>query len=517
MPNFFQGHILKKLNKELKRQKLPQVLKFSEKGVCRGLSSVYAKYALQGKEDEFFKILHVISIGAVESEEKFGLQMGTVNIFAAEVLQTQEPWIYEPRVSQGTSYSMLKIDNQPLKSAFSFALATSDSHWEKVIGNINLQNDEVLIVSGKRHCVAVRKENNKYKVYDPNYSSGVKTFATEKRLIDELHKKAFEYRKGNIGLSLEVMRHPKAGPRAVAFPHIAKLYSDHFIFGSAKVWKDYDTLFQALRHVHDEEGIEELLSLLKLNDNEIFDAAVFAVHEGNNAALKLLLKDIHNNNDAAGLAYEALQNGNRDAFDELRNRLLFLEAGLNYFAAIVSAGGGGNPDLLKEMLEAAKRHSDYQNGIKKAIKGSVSNAILNNNSECLRLLLKQPIPNLLTDQEKLDYLLRAIKENKLYIVRTLIKTEPGMSKKLLQKVKIGILAADKMDLEMMEELKHNGVPFSAEARQILYDRRNNKGHPLLIALKLLIKFIQQIFKKHDLISYDKKNLDQPPISPKIGL
>lgn len=53
-----QKQVIDKLNLYLKRHNMP--VQMNNEGVCNGLATLYAKYVLEGKENQFFKILEEI-------------------------------------------------------------------------------------------------------------------------------------------------------------------------------------------------------------------------------------------------------------------------------------------------------------------------------------------------------------------------------------------------------------------------------------------------------------------------
>lgn len=79
-----QESIVPRINEYLKAQNIP--LKFDEQGVCNGLASLYAKYVLEGRADEFQDLLKRASNVTAYDEE--------VNTFINQVLLTMEPELF---------------------------------------------------------------------------------------------------------------------------------------------------------------------------------------------------------------------------------------------------------------------------------------------------------------------------------------------------------------------------------------------------------------------------------------
>ncbi|CDZ78948.1 hypothetical protein BN59_03263 [Legionella massiliensis] len=79
-----QARVIANLKRYLDWHNLP--FRMNREGVCNGLAAVYAKYALQGKQEEFKRILSKITTMSIdpESDEQ-------VNEFAKDVAQSFKP------------------------------------------------------------------------------------------------------------------------------------------------------------------------------------------------------------------------------------------------------------------------------------------------------------------------------------------------------------------------------------------------------------------------------------------
>lgn len=544
-----QNLFIETLNEELKKQNFSSKFRLNKGGVCNGLAIVYAKYVLEKKEDEFFKILELIASGKIdsESERNHGLQVGTVYYFASQVLLAFAPMNFDSRFSQTTGMEMLNIEGNSLKSSFDFAIATTDKNWASLLREINLMDDEVMFVQSLNHAISIRKVNNQYRVYDPNYSNGFKEFSTEEALMNELHNNVFEYKKGNLGMKVHIIRDPRPNPspRKVDFPDIIALYQNSFketsIHAEATSGsKQFKTLLAITETVRDPKAIEEILNLTKPNQNQIFEATKKAVISNNAGILEPLLNRIAKDQSSIGKLDEliklALASGRKESFDVLEKSFdacfknkETIETALSLLS---NAANGGNPHLIQKTMDLIKpylkNYFDIQinelKGLDKidseadkaklstqmvnrvmvsCIHKSIRTAISKGHSESISLLInelnhyKQP----LNDKQRLDYLLDAIKNNEVYALQTLIKTDPESSKKLLQHITMTPLAVKNTELDVLKELQRNGMVFSSEAEEIM----KNKLPSLHTTLMLIFNYIGNLFGKKQ-VAYDENKL-----------
>lgn len=547
-----QDLLIENLNREFKKLRFPAQFHFNEGGVCNGLAMVYAQYVLQGpeKEAEFFKVLQIIADGELNEEEKYGLQPGSILLFASQVLLAYQPGQYNLSQTQSTGMQMLNIDGKPLVSSFDFALAASDKEWGSVFAKIGLQNDEVMIVQSINHAISVRKVDDKYRVYDPNYATGFKEFASEEALVRELHKKVFGYGKGNLGMEVHVVRNPEAASRQVPFPDIQELYKQHLPLPpkntTAKLGsKTFDTLAVGAAVVTDPQVIKHLIIETNADSETIFTAAKQAVSHNNVAALGPLLDSINAESESTeklkSLIEIAIGSGRLEAYDQVEKYFSECYAKENVSYLLILAAKGGNPKVLERFLVTMQPVQEayidelvtenMDNGVlttegmereqakeiylqifmtKKMVEGiqaSLGPAIEKGNTECIKVLLnqlnnyKQP----LDEKQLLDYFLKAIEHNQPYALEKLIDAHPEMSKSVLKLVSMSPLSVQRTDLDVLRLLQHHGMPFSAQAEEIIQSKEKDQYRSFTTTINLLINHIQNFFGKKQL-KYDDKQL-----------
>lgn len=541
-----QGIIIDIINKEFKKRKMPSQLILNEGGVCNGLAMVYAQYALQDKEKEFFNLLNLIASGKLNDPSITDDEAGDIYLFASQVQLAFSPSKFEQSLTQLTSMEMLYIDNKRLKSSFDFSLATSDEKWAKVIKQISLQDDEVMITQSVNHTIAIRKKNNQYHVYDPNYPRGAKVFTNEEALANELHRNVFNYNSRNLGMDVHVIRHPKNENIPRVFPDIKELYQDvkekyqgvkkekgkrYPNFLEAKIGEvTYNTLACAAGAIKDPGAIEILME--GASTDEKFQAAKKAVIYNNSKALPSLLKGIEENAKLSELIASALVGGKLEVFNAFEKYL----ANKDSIAFIPYAAHGGNPEILKKILNINKRNVFHEyieaiKGIDKErkieifdlIQHSITVAIMQPDAECVKVLMREASRSNYTfsNQEKLDYLLTAIHHNNVTAVEYLIKENPGISNELLKTITMSPLAMQRTNVDILEYLRDikeitednqevRVINFPKEIDEIIKDKRDKSGNDTLLfltKLTLFINYLQEFFKIKQL-NYDINQLNK---------
>ena len=164
--NYSHAEIIPRLNDYLRWNNYP--LQLNKGGICNGLASVHAKYKLQGKENEFFKLIEIIVSADKETYKQYDPQ--TINQFVLDILLSFEP--FNKQLTQHNSMEELSINQKPLKSSFNFSITTSEKNWGEIIKQIDIKDNEVVKVVSTKHAVTLSKENGRYKIYDPNYKDG---------------------------------------------------------------------------------------------------------------------------------------------------------------------------------------------------------------------------------------------------------------------------------------------------------------------------------------------------------
>jgi len=552
--NISQDIVINKINDYFQWHNLP--LEMNRAGICNGLASLYAKFYLKGESAQFFEILKYIS-----GETSGLLEQEKVNEFLRDILLTFKPELFNKKLSQANSIESLSINHVQLTSSYDIALVTSDNSWEKIIREIDLHDNEVMLVGSVRHRVSISRQENKFIIYDPNYSSGFRTFDNEQQLISELHKNVFKYKAGPLGLIISVISQPQHYIRQKVFPNLTKLYqkyqsADLLIHGP----KDFDYIeknelpyprefFNVLYEVAISGSAESMRALVKIGQSTIskddfINAAEVAVISNNVKTLSVLLNYIEDTElNKMLLIIKALENGRKESLDFLLNNQA---AKLTYDSLmdpkfinmiIGKAARGGNFELLEKVISDCKKNmnsylvnKNILNGTNEPIdidtllsykilelyrdkdKDGIENAILSGSISCVRLLfghVKKSINILPALQKKefhdlsLQYLKIAIEENQPIIVDYLINEVP---EELVQSISMTLEEVKKTDLSILKNLEKKGVIFSLSAQNVIAEKSHLKVGFILAVGIMLISFFEYIglFKTSDRFNNSKE-------------
>lgn len=538
-----QGLIIENLNAYYKWHNLP--LYMNETGICNGLAMVHAKYVLQEEEQKFKFLLRCIANNDFQGHEE------EINHFAIEVLISFSPHTYDSKMNQHTGMNMLKVNNQFLTSSYNFSLATSDDNWAEIIKLISLQDREVARVTSCNHAVSIYKKAGKYHVYDPNYTDGFKTFANEKQLIRELHKNVFSYKSGDIGLQIQVIKHPE--DKARELPSYKELYQKYWPKNINKPAFAHGDQFKTLVQAAQLQTEDEIRYLVEQGAKDIKEAALEAVTYNNLSAIKPLISAMNDKADISDLLHKALQLGRKEVFVQLMTEekftALFNEKASN-FRWLAHAAIGSNPELLtlvlnkikESILEQAKVDKDLNKPenqkaiafldkeiaqfiIHKSPKGvdALDQAVANGSKECVYILLKQLNAGgiQLDESDRLLYLLNAIRYNKRYAALCLMDEKPNgsieestqISAKLLQTISMSIGAVAQTELALLKDLEQRGMIFSPVARAIIAQKEHKRiGVFMFLGIQWFkfTDFCKEILCQRKLkgVSYDEEKFNK---------
>lgn len=501
-----QSLVISNLNSYLKWNNLP--IKMNNTGICNGLAMVHAKYVLEGKEQQFMDLVAYIANGIpkdVPTSAENKISSDELDFFIMEVFLAFSPAIYDQRLRQSNAMNTLQINGEYLKSSFDFAMVGSNTHWEQVIAELQLKKGEVLQVGSVNHAISVHKINDKYRVYDPNYSSGYKDFADEKKLISELHYNVFDYAKGNAGMRIHVIRHPEQLQQERIFPSATALYAKYLPDVNAYVTvkgKTHTTLTMTAKDSPDSEAIEYLLTR---NAGHAYTAALNSIINNNHQALKPLLEHISDDSEKKTLFEKALHYGRQEAFDELVKHEKFGEfyqKKLLTIDLVIWAATGGNPVLLATCLEKLKTHMlsnisntpELQekmhrltpeaqlivktiliNDVDKRFAASLAKhnvmayAVLSGDVRCVQFINQQLVAygKPLENTERIRYLSEAIRRNKREVALELMDMPPKLEPESLQTIQMTVLATSRTNLLLLHDLRDHGMLFSEKATQVI--------------------------------------------------
>ncbi|KTC68340.1 ankyrin repeat-containing protein [Legionella birminghamensis] len=540
-----QGRIIDVLNKYLKANNFP--FQMNRNGICNGLAIVHAKYVLEGRSKEFENILKYISEGKRDNN----ITDEDINNFAFQTLLAFAPHEFDNKLHQATAMRALKIKGIPLSSSFNFCMAASKTNWAQALQDIALKEDEVMIVGSINHAISIHKANGHYVVYDPNYSNGFKKFADEAALVKELHSNVFHFSNENLGLEVQILRHPEKQKEERVFPTVEDLYKK-YLPDAKEISECGDQLFNTLSAAaaHNDKSVIEYL--IQRGADNYAEASMSAVKSNNVSALESLLAHIDKEPQMFAIWDYALSLGRKEIIDLLKQDTkfkAFYEEYLPAEAFLSAIASGKNADLLEEFIKdykavalenaqkdfvAQKEQLEdqfspdalvkYIQGIPENIDSELSKLILGQSKysnsknpspmsntinsgdvQSVRILMEQVLSSgaELTDEQKIAYLLEAIRSNRRSVANFLISEKPGIAKELMKTVNLSLYAVEHTNILLLRDLQRHGVEFNNAALKLI-DRKESKELTFVESLGIAIQKFADFFK--DLVDYKAKGV-----------
>ncbi|MCR9192745.1 MAG: hypothetical protein NXI01_08840 [Gammaproteobacteria bacterium] len=503
-------------------------IEMDKEGMCRGLASVNVKYILEGKGHEFLEMLEKIS-GDIQPDSEHD---NFINHFVVEVALTQMPYLFDAGVSeqgilQKNSIQCLEIEGERLSSSFDLSMSTKDENWVEIISNLELKEDEPILVSNNNHCISVKKtssELGKYVVYNPNYPEGIRCFADETALVQELREilPPEDKESESLGLLISVIRHPSIKEQRIpSFPNAQNLYAKYLTHSREGGAVDNaqeldDNLIRAA--AYGDSGCIEQLAALGAKD---FNTATRkAIEKRNpNSFCALLPKFIeHHPEQVDGLLTAALWFGSEeiiDVFIDMRKSdyeaLLSIEAlntKINLQTSIDALAYSGSYKILEKVLADAKqmayektspnksevvRQKESNDKVAMCVFGAqrydidpIERAIEEGSVDCIRVLMTFADSSIcaFTEEQKVEYLLQAIRKNQTTCVRYLMNQ---VSPEAIQSLVMSVRAVDKTELSILRQLKHAGMPFDGDL-DVAFKKK--EGHAIGFGANAAIVFLK---------------------------
>ncbi|WP_241480549.1 YopT-type cysteine protease domain-containing protein [Legionella norrlandica] len=481
--NTSQHFVIKNLNNYLKYHNLP--IKLSEGGVCHGLSNLYISYVLNGKEEEFEDILSYIAQKNPPRNELYDNQL-FVWVEKIINLQACDRQITRNQFTQSNSHEYMHVKYKYLQSIFKIGLNTSHENWAEIIKDINLTGNEVMRVSSLEHSVAISRDKNGYKVYDPNNTIVSQKFQTEEKMTEWLSKKAFNFSlsssgRKRLGMSIDVISTEKR-----EFPNLKQDLLNKYIKPSENTGSDQeggDALYFAIA-TDDVETVEHILKEKAFN----LDArlVVLAISNDSNNVLKILMDKGDNEGEKelnkkllTDALYFAIKIGryrctetllSNKTIDDVFNREIDSQ---KFSDLLKKAFEGMNSEIitliLDKKIECIGSQEKTLSISKKFLSQLINISIDKKNNEAIDLLadrIKDFDKSFNDEQDpakshtaRLEFLKNAIAHNDPLMVRKLInrlKITPDE----LNCLKIGVSMVNKYNIEIFTTLKEKGFQFS---------------------------------------------------------
>lgn len=378
IPNISQAKTITVINNYLKWHNLP--VHWNNTGVCNGLAVVHAHYALQGKEEVFFKMLHKISAmtqGDFSQSTVSDSPEEDLDHFISQVILAYDPSIFDQNLSQRDSHKAFKINGEPLHSDFVLPLVTSDENWAKIMRDINLKPGELFKVSSNNHAISMYRLNGQYVVFDPNYPEGIKKFSNEEDLIEELRSNVFQFLGSDMALTLNQIsdsefKSDSSLTRAKPADYIREYLDVDAIAFYPPEQSVSNDVFAA--RAGDNEAMQIYFEMNHDKDwtaNELKELAIQSILKNNGNSLDAILDKLYacpmqtkterNDKESAVnvLVLLALRDGRNELFqkitaDDYGKKILHI---IDDGVLLNMAARGGNPELLNNMLKRIQNNS----------------------------------------------------------------------------------------------------------------------------------------------------------------
>lgn len=519
--NLSQAKAIDNLIKYLDYHNIP--LQINKNGICNGLVNVHSRYVLEGREDEFFTLLEHISGDNVPWQ----IPEDKINQFITDFIISFFPQEYDSKLSQHNSYLTQLINNKPLKCNYELPLVTHRDNWSKILQDINLHEDEVMVVAGINHVVSIHRKHGQYVIYDPNYPTGRKYFSNESDVMLELQTNVFLFKTDELGLKINILSDPNKNlVRQNPYPEVEKIYDTYLteekVSNRAVVHEKAQASTIEFACLGDNEDLVSKLLLIESDPKNIQNGRENAVKNNNVNSLRPLIVNLENGK-FAGLFVISFIYGRNEVFKELmkhengRADFDILLASSEFRPILLGyAAQGGNDILLEKLIVCCEDVIDTQQLLKELIKknddgnDSIMNAILGKNPKCLRVLLDKldELHYQFDDKAKVDYLLFAVRQNKPYMVEELL----NKMNITLDNTTLDSTLTEKTDVNILKLLKVHGMKFSA-ADELVIAKKEHKTEGFKFTFGLILAKFTEFFRVviwaniKDKFMTSKQNLD----------
>ncbi|MCE0722525.1 hypothetical protein [Legionella resiliens] len=515
--NTGQHLVIPNLNKYLKYHNLP--IKLDEDGICNALATLYIQYVLEGKEKEFVTLLSVIAQKIPPTSDLDAKLFSLVEKIIA--LQVSDSQSTRNKYSQSNSHEQIEVKGKELQSIFQIGLKTSYKNWAEIIKQIDLKPNEAMRVCSLDHAIAIVRDGNGYKVYDPNNSIVSKQFNDVTKMTKWLSSTAYNFSilpfgHTTLDMHIDVISTDLQSDRT--FPDKKTLLDKYLTPVQKKLnHKVGGGLHFAMRY-DDAETTEYIFndSKTRLSDSELSNAGVVAIRYDSAKALEKLIHKLQKENKAellGPLFMVSCQEGSyrcfekllqieeiRDLYHELisdAHEMILKRAfeGLNEYLIsrvvddVVNKHTASvfTPEFLSELIDISIKEKNYQ-GVK----------LLAEKINGLDKKIDAP-------EERLRFLKHAIKQNDPLMVRVLIE-KLKMTKEELNCLSISMTMINKQNVEIFTILKGKGYEFSSQAADLI-ERKQKNSIGFLKSLGMALVCFSEFLLQQNKIKIDEKKIE----------
>ena len=508
--NTEQSEVITNLNKYLQYHNLPITL--DEKGICHGLSTLYIQYVLEGKEEEFTRILSYIAHktpqqnGKIPDAELFILVEKLIALQVSQAHSTRNTY------NQSNSYQQLHVHNHYLQSAFQIGVKTSTDNWAHIIEQIDLKPTEVLRATCAQHTIAIARDaNGDYKVYDPNNSVVNQKFTSAKKMTKWLANEAFDFsllptRNKTLDMHIDVISAEQ--PENRAFPSKKELLDKYLTPSQMKMHEGLKGGLYYAMEFDDAEAAEYILNdeSNHLSEKELRSALVLAIKKDSVNVLEVVIRKLEKENRLSFLkpfTALSLSTGSARCAHILLNMPethsayeLVVTDQATYSSLLKYAFSGMHDDLIRYVLHDVHKYHGAQAFTPEILIQLMDISVQNRNHRAITIL-GYHLPALHTQvanpQQRLALLSQAIKNNDPLMVNALVRNLQ-MSPEELNCLNISFTMIHQYNFEIFSTLKDAGYQFSPRAEQFIQSKMNQSIgiiESLGIALIRFSEFITQ--------------------------
>lgn len=172
MLSYEQDQVIDVINSYLKSKERPLTLNY---GYCHGISLLWLYKMSQGEEQWFYDIIKKI-IKHKDKEEFSDIEMDIEKFIGhIEWLQNSKEYIKDIR--------QMDIDKiLELPERFPLSYVFNHRQFLATLGDV-IENNKMVCLSGPTHTIGLFRREDKYHIFDPNYSTGRPKILTSVRLL----------------------------------------------------------------------------------------------------------------------------------------------------------------------------------------------------------------------------------------------------------------------------------------------------------------------------------------------
>lgn len=446
-----QYHLIPMINAYLEHQGKIR-LKAGNEGICHGLSTVYCKFVIEGKQEEFIRIIQAIikkaeAIGLIKKgqvaegtqlfNEPGDISDSQINKFIGDALFTLLPEEFDKRYAQDDSVNLLGVSipvqdadgqvtgahvSKPMQKVYNLGLIAKTEEWSKIFEQMKA-NETSWTVSSFEHTIAISVQDGQFHVYDPN-DRKIMICENGEELASLLASDSFgpDRKKQpltQMPLTINVMAHP-AKQISYDFPDKTQLVNE-------LIKEDPDFLSRTI-NIHLSHF--DLLSVAAMqNDVEMINVLFESGVTGSDMALARAAK--HNRMEAIDVLLRP----------EYKDKMEGLESGFlnsTYDKACENAVEEGRLEALKRLLQNEEIGTRFNTCIQTAYvqKRYMQLAAKSNNPECLEYVISLieknnpgiDIPNLITASKALPKAIASGNTRCIELLKEKAGLEPSIQK-----------------------------------------------------------------------------------------